>query len=73
MPGRVSGSRSGLTCAFFEQIDHLLAGLSHFDDITIRVSHVASQFPTMIIERFSQEISAFSLPFSVASLDVCNS
>ena len=50
-----------------------MAGLSHFDDIAVRVPRVASHFLTMIVERFSQEMCAVCLPFTVAGLDGCNS
>src|SRR5262249_20236403 len=53
-----------------KKVDHLLTWLAHFDDVAVRVPHVASGFPTVVVEGFGQEFGPPSLPFRVAGLNV---
>src|SRR5262249_11428113 len=53
-----------------EEVDHLLTWLAHFDYVAVRVPHVASGFPTVVVEGFGQEFGPPALPFRVAGLNV---
>jgi hypothetical protein len=65
-------SREGLARRFFENIDGGRRRLSDLDEVPVRITHVASQFMAVIIERYGKKVSAFFGPIRVTGMNVCN-
>src|SRR5262245_51874593 len=54
-----------------ESLLHDRGGLSHLDEIPVRIAHVASDLARVLLGR-SQELRALAPPFFVRLLDVCH-
>jgi hypothetical protein len=55
-----------------EVVERELGILADLDEVAVGIAHLATPFPSAVIQRFSEENRSFCTPFLVTSPDVCN-
>jgi hypothetical protein len=64
---KLLGNSTGIV---FETVERHLSILAAFDEIAVGITHVATLFPAVIVQRLSEEESSLVAPLFVAGPDV---
>jgi hypothetical protein len=64
---KLVGDSTGIV---FETVERHLSVLADLDEVAVGITHVATPFPAVIVQRFGEEERSFVAPFFVAGPDV---
>ena len=59
-----------LMIVLFEVVERHLSVLADLDEVAVGIAHVATPFPTVIVERLGEEERSFGAPLFVTGPDV---